>query len=477
MYFNVKNLGPHKYKNTVIEQVFSPYDNSEIGEVECINESDVENVIDIASKAFLNSTLCSKENRIEIFKKVSVEIKAKADFFSKLIALEGGKPLKDAQIEVSRAIEGLEMCASAIQTSHGKEIPMGLSEASKSKVAFTQKFPVGPVFAISAFNHPLNLIVHQIGPAIAAGCPIIIKPALDTPCSCYELIKLFYENGLPQELCQMINTNDNNITQKFVMDTRISFLSFIGSAKVGWKLKSMMPPGCMCALEHGGVAPVVIDKDYNYQNDLYKILRGAFYHAGQVCVSIQNIFVNKKIINNFSEEIVANAKKLKVGDPLLIETDVGPLIRNQEVNRVEKIVDETLSSKMGELLLGGKRISNSLFECTILRDTDPNSKVFKNEIFGPVINILEYDEMDDVINLINQSQFGFQSSLFSNNMHNIFYFYEKVQAKTVLINEQTAFRVDWMPFGGIKNSGEGEGGIFYSYEDMLYNKLLIIDKS
>jgi acyl-CoA reductase-like NAD-dependent aldehyde dehydrogenase len=261
------------------------------------------------------------------------------------------------------------------------------------------------------------------------------------------------------------------------MDTRISFLSFIGSAKVGWKLKSMMPPGCMCALEHGGVAPVVIDKDYNYQNDLYKILRGAFYHAGQVCVSIQNIFVNKKIINNFSEEIVANAKKLKVGDPLLIETDVGPLIRNQEVNRVEKMVDETLSSKMGELLLGGKRISNSLFECTILRDTDPNSKVFKNEIFGPVINILEYDEMDDVINLINQSQFGFQSSLFSNNIHNIFYFYEKVQAKTVLINEQTAFRVDWMPFGGIKNSGEGEGGIFYSYEDMLYNKLLIIDKS
>ncbi len=181
MYFNVKNLGPHKYKNTVIEQVFSPYDNSEIGEVECINESDVENVIDIASKAFLNSTLCSKENRIEIFKKVSVEIKAKADFFSKLIALEGGKPLKDAQIEVSRAIEGLEMCASAIQTSHGKEIPMGVSEASKSKVAFTQKFPVGPVFAISSFNHPLNLIVHQIGPAIAAGCPIIIKPALDTP--------------------------------------------------------------------------------------------------------------------------------------------------------------------------------------------------------------------------------------------------------------------------------------------------------
>ena len=153
-------------------------------------------------------------------------------------------------------------------------------------------------------------------------------------------------------------------------------------------------------------------------------------------------------------------KKLKVGDPLLIETDVGPLIRNQEVNRVEKMVDETLSSKMGELLLGGKRISNSLFECTILRDTDPNSKVFKNEIFGPVINILEYDEMDDVINLINQSQFGFQSSLFSNNIHNIFYFYEKVQAKTVLINEQTAFRVDWMPFGGIKILVKEKGEFF-----------------
>ena len=186
---------------------------------------------------------------------------------------------------------------------------MGLNDASSRKIAFTRKFPVGPVFAISAFNHPLNLIVHQVGPAIAAGCPIIVKPSLDTPATCFEFLNLLLEAGLPNGFCQMINVNDHLVTQSFLRDERISFFSFIGSSKVGWKLKSMLSAGTGCALEHGGIASVILDKDTNIKKVLPLILRGAFYHAGQVCVSIQKVIVHQDIIDDFLKQMKKYLKK------------------------------------------------------------------------------------------------------------------------------------------------------------------------
>ena len=351
---------------------------------------------------------------------------------------------------------------------------MSLNEASSDKMAYTKKYPVGPVFAISAFNHPLNLIVHQVGPAIASGCPIIIKPALDTPATCYEFINLLIESGLPAGFCQMINTDDHSITEIFIKDDIIAFFSFIGSSKVGWKLKSKLSAGTKCALEHGGIASVIIDKDTNIKEVMPSIIRGAFYHAGQVCVSIQKVIVHEEIVDEFLNLMSQSIKKLKVGDPSKNTTDVGPLIRPGELERIHKLIQKSIKNG-AELVCGGKAKSKTTYECTVIKNPKPNDEINKVEIFGPVLCVYEYKGLEDAIEKANHDLYAFQSSIFTNNLDSAMQSFEKLQAKSVFINEQTAFRVDWMPFGGIKHSGEGVGGIDYTFSDLMYDKLLIIN--
>ena len=416
----------------------------------------------------------SKIERIKILKKSKNLLLKNAKKFAEIIAFEGGKPLKDSKIEVARAINGIELCVEVLKKSHGTEIPMNLNSASSNKIAFTRKFPIGTVLAISAFNHPLNLIIHQVCPAVAAGCPIIIKPALDTPATCYEFIKLLMEAGLPKEFCQMINIDNHAITHKLVSDPRISFFSFIGSAKVGWKLKSMLSPGTKCAMEHGGVGSVIIDKGTNLKKILPSILRGAFYHAGQVCVSIQKVIIHKDLVDQFTSMLRDSVKKVKIGDPRDINTDVGPLIRPSEVTRVDKVVKRAIKDG-AELICGGSIKSKTTYECTVLKDPKETSEISKCEIFGPVLSIYSYSLIDDAISMANHKEYSFQSSIYTKNIDVAMLCFERLEAKSVFVNEQTAFRVDWMPFGGIKNSGEGVGGIEYSFSDLLYDKLMIID--
>ena len=471
----IKNITPVKIHNPKTVDLYSPWDLKKIAKIECINKSNVNQILDISSNAFLNrEKFLSKIERIKILKKSKSLLLKNSKKFSEIIAFEGGKPLKDSKIEVARAINGIELCIEALKKSHGTEIPMNLNNASSNKIAFTRKFPIGPVLAISAFNHPLNLIVHQVCPAIAAGCPIIIKPALDTPATCYEFIKLLLEAGLPKEFCQMINIDNHTITHKLVSDPRISFFSFIGSAKVGWKLKSMLSPGTKCAMEHGGVGSVIIDKEANLKKILPSILRGAFYHAGQVCVSIQKVIIHKDLVDQFTLMVKDSIKKVKIGDPRDINTDVGPLIRPSEVIRVDKVVKRAIKDG-AELICGGVIKSKTTYECTVLKDPKETSEISKCEIFGPVLSIYSYSLIDEAISMANHKEYSFQSSIYTKNIDIAMLCFERLEAKSVFVNEQTAFRVDWMPFGGIKNSGEGVGGIEYSFSDLLYDKLIIID--
>ena len=471
----IKNITPVKIHNPKTVDLYSPWDLKKIAKIECINKSNVNQILDISSNAFLNrEKFLSKIERIKILKKSKSLLLKNSKKFSEIIAFEGGKPLKDSKIEVARAINGIELCIEALKKSHGTEIPMNLNNASSNKIAFTRKFPIGPVLAISAFNHPLNLIVHQVCPAIAAGCPIIIKPALYTPATCYEFIKLLLEAGLPKEFCQMINIDNHTITHKLVSDPRISFFSFIGSAKVGWKLKSMLSPGTKCAMEHGGVGSVIIDKETNLKKILPSILRGAFYHAGQVCVSIQKVIIHKDLVDQFTLMVKDSIKKVKIGDPRDINTDVGPLIRPSEVIRVDKVVKRAIKDG-AELICGGVIKSKTTYECTVLKDPKETSEISKCEIFGPVLSIYSYSLIDEAISMANHKEYSFQSSIYTKNIDVAMLCFERLEAKSVFVNEQTAFRVDWMPFGGIKNSGEGVGGIEYSFSDLLYDKLIIID--
>lgn len=409
--------------------------------------------------------------RIAILKQSAELLGKRHGEFALLIAKEGGKPLKDADVEVTRAIDGLLNAAEELRNFFGQQIPMGLTPASEGRTAFTQRQPIGIVAAVSAFNHPLNLIVHQVAPAVAVGCPVIIKPASTTPLSCIEFVKVLYQAGLPEAWCQTLVTEDNSLAQTLVTDDRISFMSFIGSAKVGWYLRSQLARGTRCALEHGGVAPVIVDQSANLNKAIEGVTKGGYYHAGQVCVSVQRVFVHKNIFQSFVDKFSERVQQLKVGDPTDKTTEVGPLIHPKETDRVLTWVDEAL--KEGAKLIGGGRLSETTLKPAILINPSLDSKISTQEVFGPVTCVYEYEDIDEALKIANSLPFAFQSSVYSEDMGVALKAAEHFEASAVMINDHTAFRTDWMPFAGLKHSGYGVGGIPYSMKDMTYEKMIV----
>jgi acyl-CoA reductase-like NAD-dependent aldehyde dehydrogenase len=328
------------------------------------------------------------------------------------------------------------------------------------------------VAAISAFNHPLNLIIHQTVTAFAAGCPVIIKPASTTPMSCLAFVKILEEAGVPEGWVQPLILNNAN-SEALVTDSRVNYLSFIGSEKVGWYLKSKLSPGTRCALEHGGAAPVIVEPDADFKEMVPALVKGGFYHAGQVCVSVQRIFAHESIARKLAEEMAKSAKKLIVGDPLDPKTEVGPLILPKEVDRIEEWVNEAIKQG-GEILCGGKRISETCFEPTVVWNPSQEAKVSKEEIFGPVVCVYPYSDRDEAINLANSLPYHFQAAVFTKDLDIAFDTVQKLNATAVMVNDHTAFRVDWMPFGGRDASGEGLGGIPYTMREMTREKLMLV---
>jgi acyl-CoA reductase-like NAD-dependent aldehyde dehydrogenase len=284
------------------------------------------------------------------------------------------------------------------------------------------------------------------------------------------------EAGLPPGWCQCLLTTDNDVAQKLVTDPRVNFFSFIGSAAVGWMLKSKLSPGTRCALEHGGVAPAIIDRDVDLVAILPKLLKGGFYHAGQVCVSIQRLFVHESIASELAAELAKRAEQLQVGDPTLEGTDVGPLITPKEVDRVEDWVNQGVASG-ATLLCGGKRLSDYLYAPTVLLNPPQECKVSQLEIFGPVICVYSYENIDSAIELANSVPYSFQASIFSPTIDVAMKAYKRLNASAVMVNEHTAFRVDWMPFAGLKASGFGVGGIPHTMKDMQIEKMLVLSSA
>ncbi|MCZ6516176.1 MAG: aldehyde dehydrogenase family protein, partial [Gammaproteobacteria bacterium] len=390
-----------------------------------------------------------------------------------LAASEGGKPYKDSKVEVVRAIDGVHLCVETLRAHRGSVIPIGATQATTGRLAFTQKEPIGVVVAVSAFNHPLNLIVHQVGPAVATGCPIIVKPAADTPLSCLRFVKILREAGLPDPWCQAIVTDDIETAQKLVTDARVGFFSFIGSARVGWMLRSRLAPGTRCALEHGGAAPVILAEPYDKELALTSILKGGFYHAGQVCVSVQRVFAPVADAAEFAGALAKGAEALVVGAPEDAGTDVGPLIRTREVDRVAEWVDEAVAAG-AKLLCGGNRISDTCYAPTVLLNPPDDVSVSILEIFGPVVCVYAYDNVDAAVRQANSLPLAFQAAVFSNSNEQAMRLYKQLDASAIMINDHTAFRDDVMPFAGLRESGLGIGGIPYTMEDMQIDKMMVV---
>jgi len=456
--------------------VYNPYSGLLIKKIETNTADDVEQALATAHALFEDrSAWLPGYQRIDILKRAAQIMGEQVEELTHIAAEEGGKPYADSKVEVLRAINGLELAIEHIPQIKGEQIPMGHTESSANRLAFTQREPIGVVSSISAFNHPLNLIVHQTVPAIAVGAPVIVKPAQTTPLSCMRFVEILKEAGLPDGWCQALVVG-NEDAEKLVVDERVNFFSFIGSASVGWMLRSKLSPGTRCALEHGGAAPVIVDQSAPVDSVIDSLLKGGFYHAGQVCVSVQRVYVHDSVCEELAEKLSDKAKCLVVGDPLDAKTEVGPLILPREVDRVAQWVEQARASG-AKVLCGGKKLSDTCYAPTVLLNPDVTATVSQKEIFGPVVCVYSYTEKSDAIAKANALPYAFQASIYTNDLNDALDTSNKLNATAVMVNDHTAFRVDWMPFGGRDTSGLGMGGIQYSMHEMTREKMLVIKSS
>ncbi len=455
-------------------EVFNPYDRSKIAEIATVGEQHLEDALSSAEQLYLDkNSWMTVHQRVEILEKTAEIISSRIEELTNLAASEGGKPYLDSKVEINRAIDGCKLAIEVIRNEHGDVIPMGGDMYSANRAAFTLKEPIGVVVAVSAFNHPFNLIIHQVVAAVAAGCPVIVKPASDTPLSCIALRDILIEAGLPDVMCQVFISDKSATATKLVTDPRVSFFSFIGSAKIGWMLKSKLAPGTRSALEHGGVAPAIVYPDANYDEAINLLGKGGFYHAGQVCVSVQRVYLQKGHSQAFIDGLKVLAESLVVGDPLSDKTQVGPLIKPQECERIDEWVSEAVDAG-AQLITGGNKISETCYQPTILLNPPLDTKVSQLEVFGPVICIYEVDEMAQAIELANGLEVSFQAAVWTSNIDNAFYVRKHINAAAIMVNDHTAFRIDGMPFAGLKESGYGIGGIPHTIHDMQVDKMMVI---
>jgi acyl-CoA reductase-like NAD-dependent aldehyde dehydrogenase len=454
-------------------QVYSAWDRTQIAEFATHDEQDLERMLARAHAVFTNrDAWLEPYQRSAALLRLSALVEARKEQLAQLIAKEGGKPYPDAFVEVTRAVDGIRNGADELRNFAGQEIPMGLTAASAGRWAFTIREPIGVVAAISAFNHPLNLIVHQVVPAIATGCPVIIKPASTTPLCCQQFVELVREAGLGPEWVDMFLPPNNELAEKLATDPRVAFLSFIGSARVGWSLRSKVAPGTRYALEHGGSAPCIVDASAKIEQIVEPLTKGGYYHAGQVCVSTQRIFVHESRFDALAEALCARVAKLRVADPSRKDTEVGPLILPKEVDRVEQWVNEAVGAG-AKLALGGKRVSETAFQPTVLLEPPATAKVTRDEVFGPVACLYRFGALDEALAAANSLPLAFQASIFTEQLDVALRATARLDAATVMINDHTAFRTDWMPFAGRKHSGHGIGGIPYSMHEMTQHKMMV----
>ncbi|UWQ81494.1 aldehyde dehydrogenase family protein (plasmid) [Leisingera sp. S132] len=457
----------------MIHTVHNAFTGETIAGVELNTWQDVDKALDRANVIHRTNTAgLPVWRRIEILERLAARILECREELALQIAVEGGKPLKDALVEVDRAAQSTKLASTVLAETGGREIPMDLTPAGQGRIAFTRQIPIGPVVAVSAFNHPLNLIAHQVAPAVAANCPVIIKPSMQTPMSCLSYVRLLHESGLPEECCTVVLVK-RDVAEQLVSDPRVAFFSFIGSADVGWSLRSKLAPGARCALEHGGVAPVVIAEDACIGSAVESVVKGGFYHAGQVCVSVQRVFAVGNAADTFVDELVEKTSELVTGDPREPDTDVGPLISTGEVDRVSGWVDDAVLGG-ANLRCGGARISERTYAPTVLIDPPEDSQVAKSEVFGPVVSVFRCATVEEAVSRANDVDASFQAAVFSESLDTALAVAENLRGSAVMVNDHTAFRVDWMPFAGLGTSGLGVGGIKGTYHDMTVEKMTVI---
>lgn len=454
--------------------VVCPFDREPLAEVEQAGEDALGHALSLARRTQDETWRKTPTwKRAEILRAVAAKIRDDRDNLAMLIASEGGKPLKDATVEAVRAAVTLEECAAAALALVGEEVGMQRAPGTENRLAFTTREPIGVVLAICAFNHPLNLACHQAGAAIAAGNTCVLKPASSTPICSILLARLFRECGLPDGVLQVLPVPGRR-SGLLVESPLVDFITFIGSYEVGWGIRRGAADGTRLALEHGGNAATIVLADADLDRAVPLIARGAFYHAGQVCVSTQRLYVERAIEAEFTARLLEAAGKLVCGDARDAATDVGPLIEPEELARVHDWVGKARQAGT-EVLMGGEPISETVYDATVLRGAPEDANVIAHEVFGPVVVVQPVDGLGEAIEKVNRSRDPFQSSIFTQDIDRAMHAAREVRANAYMVNDLTAFRVDWMPFGGRKNAGLGLGGTDHGVREMTEEKLVVLN--
>ncbi|MFA6440348.1 MAG: aldehyde dehydrogenase family protein, partial [Bacteriovoracaceae bacterium] len=445
------------------------FSGAEIASVHQAGQRDINDAVISAEYAFAITSAYSGYDRSKILQSIVDGIRERKEDFARLITSEVGKPITYSRAEVDRAISTFTIAAEESTRMYGEVLPLDITPAAKGRKGIINRFPCGIVVCITPFNFPLNLVAHKIAPAIAAGNSFILKPAPQAPMTALLFGEVLLSSGLEKRSINILPTT-NELAEQLAMDERIAMLSFTGSARVGWKLKSVAGKK-KTALELGGNASVIVHKDADIPFAVARCIAGAFGYAGQVCIKVQRIFVHYSIIAQFEQAFVAETLNVCVGNPADERTVVGPMISEREVLRVESWVNEAVQHG-ATVLTGGVR-SDRFYQPTILKNVDPSMKVCMEEVFGPVVTLESYTDLDEAVNKVNNSRYGLQAGIFTNDHAAIQYAYHHLQVGGVIVNDYPTFRVDNMPYGGIKDSGFGREGVRYAMQEMSDPKLLV----
>ncbi len=450
--------------------VTSPYDHSVVAVVSEAEHNDVEVAIQSAVESFAVTRRMSSHQRAAILQEITQAIIARREEFARTICQEAAKPIKTARIEVDRAINTFQIAAEEATRIYGEYLPLDTLESTAGRWGLVRRFPVGPVFAITPFNFPLNLVAHKVAPAIAAGCPLILKPAPQTPVSALMLAEIIDNTSWPDGAFAVMPLSNDNAAI-LVADERIKLLTFTGSAAVGWELKNRAGKKRV-TLELGGNAGVIVHSDADVAHAVQRCVAGGFSYGGQTCISVQRILVHQHIFEPFKEQLLQGVRKLKIGDPALETTDIPPMIREQDAVRVVGWVNDAVQAG-AKLLCGGKR-NGSIVEPTVLTGTSPHMRVNCAEIFGPVVTLEAYETFDEALTLINSSDYGLQAGLFTRDFGLIQTAFNEIEVGSLIVGDVPTFRIDQMPYGGVKDSGLGREGLRYAIEDMTERKLMVV---
>ena len=467
-------LAGERFTSPQFLEVRSPYDNSLIGKIPACTAADVDRAVAVA-RAALHAGPMPLWRRAQILDIAAARLTARREEFAQIISRESAKPIKTARVEAERAAGTFSFAAAEARKLAGEMIPLDALQSGEGKFGFTLRVPIGVVGAIAPFNFPLNLVVHKVAPAIAAGCPVVLKPASQTPFSSIALAEMLIDEcGLPADFLQVVTGGGSTVGNAVVDHPDIALITFTGSPGVGWGIRSRAPRKRV-GLELGNNAPVIIEADGNWLQAADKIRMAGFSHAGQSCISTQRIFVHSSIAAQFTDELAERVATLVVGDPSDEATDVSALISISERDRVKSWIDEAVMQG-AQLVSGGVIGDDGVLRPTILVNVSHDMKVCAGEVFGPVVAIAAYDDLDEALRLANDSAFGLQAAIFTSDIGKGLKAIRTLDFGGVLVNEVPTWRADQQPYGGLRDSGNTREGPAFSVKEMTEIRMVVISE-